>query len=95
MQNVFLGGGYLIMSRFKDLMLVFVKQESLEEPDRTSVDLAVCEDAVLQRIEDDPSTSTRVIAKDLNTSNANVWNVLHEFWHATIQDSKGTRLISG
>lgn len=36
------------------------------------------EEAVLQRIEDNPSTSTRAIAKDLNTSNANVWNVLHE-----------------
>ena len=36
------------------------------------------EDVILQRIEDNRSTSTRAIAKDLNTSNANVWNVLHE-----------------
>ena len=36
------------------------------------------EDAVLQRIEDNPSTRTRAIAIDLNTSNANVWTVLHE-----------------
>ena len=36
------------------------------------------EDAVLQYIEDNPTTSTRAIAKDLNTSNANVWNVLHQ-----------------
>ena len=36
------------------------------------------EDTVLQRTEDNPSTSTGAIAIDLNTSNANVWNVLHE-----------------
>ena len=43
-----------------------------------SVQTIQFEDTVWQRIEDNPSTSTRAIAKDLNTSNVNVWNVLHE-----------------
>ena len=86
MQNVFLGGDYRIMSHFKDTMPVFVKQESTgvlrtarQDAGRPrSVRTIQFEGAVLQRIEDNPSTSTRAIAKDLNTSNANVWNVLQE-----------------
>ena len=51
----------------------------LHHLDGELADLVVCEqteefeEAVLRRIEDIPST-----AKELNTSNANVWNVMHE-----------------
>lgn len=36
------------------------------------------EEEVLQRVADEPSNSTRHIAKAMNTSNASVWRVLHE-----------------
>ena len=39
-----------IMSHFKDFMPVFVKQESLEQPDRMPVDLAVCEQFSLRTL---------------------------------------------
>jgi len=36
------------------------------------------EEEVLQRVAEEPSSSTRHIAKAMNTSNASVWRVLHE-----------------
>ncbi|PSN39855.1 hypothetical protein C0J52_21000 [Blattella germanica] len=50
MQHVFHRGGYQITSHFKNLMAVFLKQESLEQPDRMPVDLAVCEQFSLRRL---------------------------------------------
>ena len=50
MQNVSLGGGYQIMSHFKDLMPVFAKQEFLEQPEQTPVDLAECEQFSLRTL---------------------------------------------
>ena len=71
------------MLHSKELIAVFVKQGSLHHldggTDRTcSVRTVQFEEAVLKQIEDNTSTSTRAIAKELNTSNNNVWNAIHE-----------------
>ncbi|PSN34956.1 hypothetical protein C0J52_17618 [Blattella germanica] len=49
-QHIFHRGGYQITSHFKNFMAVFVKPESLEQPDRTPVDLAVCEQFSLKKL---------------------------------------------
>jgi len=52
------------------------------------------EDAVLNAVEESPSTSTRAMAKDLNTSHSTVWRILKKFGYRPFKISFHHELLN-